>query len=177
MMDNSKNLLLLGKIAAGDRQAFEQLYIATCSQLYAVSLKILGRKDRAEDTLQEAFIRIWHNAGEYTPGRGTVLTWMISIVRYRAFDLIRYHKVRGEEELESEAFSAAEELQELTPEQKNELDFCLKELETHQQQAIHLAFFRGLTHQEVTHHIETPLGTTKSLIRRGMQSLKRCLGL
>jgi RNA polymerase sigma factor (sigma-70 family) len=119
MMDNSKNLLLLGKIAAGDRQAFEQLYIATCSQLYAVSLKILGRKDRAEDTLQEAFIRIWHNAGEYTPGRGTVLTWMISIVRYRAFDLIRYHKVRGEEELESEAFSAAEELQELTPEQKN----------------------------------------------------------
>jgi RNA polymerase sigma factor (sigma-70 family) len=155
MMDNSKNLLLLGKIAAGDRQAFEQLYIATCSQLYAVSLKILGRKDRAEDTLQEAFIRIWHNAGEYTPGRGTVLTWMISIVRYRAFDLIRYHKVRGEEELESEAFSAAEELQELTPEQKNELDFCLKELETQQQQAIHLAFFRGLTHQEVTQYRNT----------------------
>ena len=102
MMNNSENLHLLGKIATGDRQAFEQLYTATSSQLYAVSLKILGRKDRAEDTLQEAFIRIWHNAGEYTPGRGTVLTWMISIVRYRAFDLIRYHKVRGEEELESE---------------------------------------------------------------------------
>ena len=102
---------------------------------------------------------------------------MISIVRYRAFDLIRYHKVRGEEELEGEEFSAADELQDLSPEQKKELDFCLKELETHQQQAIHLAFFRGLTHQEVTHHTETPLGTTKSLIRRGMQSLKRCLGL
>ena len=177
MMDNSENLHLLGKIATGDRQAFEQLYTATSSQLYAVSLKILGRKDRAEDTLQEAFIRIWHNAGEYTPGRGTVLTWMISIVRYRAFDLIRYHKVRGEEELQGVEFTANDELQVLSTEQKNELDSCLNELETHQQQAIHLAYFRGLTHQEVTRHIESPLGTTKSLIRRGMQSLKRCLGL
>jgi RNA polymerase sigma-70 factor (ECF subfamily) len=176
-MDNSENLLLLGKIAAGDRRAFEQLYTATSAQLYAVSIKILGRKDRAEDALQEAFIRIWHNAGEYTPGRGTVLTWMISIVRYRAFDLIRYHKVRGEEHIENNDFSSADELQELTPEQKSQLDFCLEELETQQQQAIHLAFFRGLTHQEVTNHIESPLGTTKSLIRRGMQSLKRCLGL
>jgi RNA polymerase sigma-70 factor (ECF subfamily) len=176
-MDHSKNLQLLSKVATDDRQAFEQLYSATSSQLYAVSLKILGRKDRAEDTLQEAFIRIWHNAGEYTPGRGTVLTWMISIVRYRAFDLIRYHKVRGEEELVSEEFSAEEELQVLSPEQKNKLDICLNELETQQQQAIHLAFFRGLTHLEVTHHIKSPLGTTKSLIRRGMQSLKRCLGL
>ena len=52
MMNNSENLHLLGKIATGDRQAFEQLYTATSSQLYAVSLKILGRKDCAEDTLQ-----------------------------------------------------------------------------------------------------------------------------
>lgn len=176
-MDNSENLLLLGKIAAGDRQAFAQLYDGTSAQLYAVSLKILGRKDRAEDALQEAFIRIWHNAGEYTPGRGTVLTWMISIVRYRAFDLIRYHKVRGEEDIENSEFSAEDELQGLSSEQQKQLDFCLKELESQQQQAIHLAFFRGLTHQEVTNHMESPLGTTKSLIRRGMQSLKRCLGL
>ncbi|MGS2721457.1 sigma-70 family RNA polymerase sigma factor [Paraglaciecola aestuariivivens] len=176
-MDHSHNLQLLGKVAAGDRKAFEQLYAATSAQLYAVSLKILGRKDRAEDALQEAFIRIWHNAGEYSPGRGTVLTWMISIVRYRAFDLIRYHKVRGEEDLEEDEFSAENELQRLSPEQQKQLDFCLKELESQQQQAIHLAFFRGLTHQEVTQHISSPLGTTKSLIRRGMKSLKRCLGL
>lgn len=176
-MDNMENLHLLGKVAAGDRKAFEHLYTATSGQLYAVSLKILGRKDRAEDSVQEAFIRIWHNAGEYSSGRGTVLTWMISIVRYRAFDLLRYHKVRGEEELVNEAFSADDESQELSTEQKNQLDLCLDDLETQQQQAIHLAFFRGLTHQEVTDHIKSPLGTTKSLIRRGMQSLKRCLGL
>jgi DNA-directed RNA polymerase specialized sigma24 family protein len=65
----------------------------------------------------------------------------------------------------------------LSPEQKNKLDIFLKELGTQQQQAIHLAFFRGLTHLEATHHIDSPLITTKSLIRRGMQSLKRCLGL
>ncbi len=176
-MDHSKNLQLLGQVAAGDRRAFEQLYASTSAQLYAVSLKILGNKERAEDALQEAFIRIWHNAGEYSPGRGTVLTWMISIVRYRAFDLIRYHKVRGEEALDAEEVSADNEIQPLSPDQQKQLDFCLKELETQQQQAIHLAFFKGLTHQEVTQHISSPLGTTKSLIRRGMQSLKRCLGL
>ena len=175
-MDNTENLKLLEKVASGDRQAFEHLYTATSGQLYAVSLMILGRKDRAEDALQEAFIRIWHNAGEYTPGRGSVLTWMISIVRYRALDLIRYHKVRGEEAIETREFSAEEDLHQLSPEQKTQLEFCLKELESQQQQAIHLAFFRGLTHQEVTKHIKSPLGTTKSLIRRGMQSLKRCLG-
>ncbi|WP_299080292.1 sigma-70 family RNA polymerase sigma factor [uncultured Paraglaciecola sp.] len=176
-MDNNENLKLLGKVAAGDRRAFEQLYAATSGQLFAVSLKILGRKDRAEDVLQDAFIRIWHNAGEFTPGRGTVLTWMISIVRYRAFDLIRYHKVRGEDGTESTEFSAEDDLQELPQQQKNKLEFCLKELESQQQQAIHLAFFRGLTHKEVTRHTNNPLGTTKSLIRRAMQSLKRCLGL
>lgn len=176
-MEHEEHLRLLGKVAAGDRRAFEALYQATSAQLYAVSMKILIRKELAEDAVQEAFIRIWHNASEYKQGRGTVLTWMISIVRYRALDLLRYHKVRKEDELDEASFFNEGEISGLSETDKKQLDFCLDELESNQKQAIHLAYFCGLTHQEVTQHTGSPLGSTKSLIRRGIQLLKRCLGI
>ena len=176
-MEHEQHLRLLSKVAAGDRRAFEALYQATSAQLYAVSLKILTRKELAEDAVQEAFIRIWHNAAEYRQGRGTVLTWMVSIVRYRALDLLRYHKVRKEDKLDDSSSFKDDELSELSATDKKQLDYCLEELDNKQKQAIHLAYFCGLTHQEVTQHIDSPLGSTKSLIRRGIQLLKRCLGL
>lgn len=176
-MEHEEHLALLGKVAAGDKSAFEALYSATSAQLYAVSLKILVRKELAEDAVQEAFIRIWHNASEYTPGRGTVLTWMVSIVRYRALDILRFHKVRKEQDLSEDILLQEDDLVTLSAEQKKQLNFCLDELENKQKQAIHLAYFCGLSHQEVTEHVGSPLGSTKSLIRRGMQLLKRCLGL
>ena len=176
-MEHEEHLSLLGKVAAGDRKAFEILYQATSAQLYAVSIKILIRKELAEDAVQEAFIRIWHNAAEYRQGRGTVLTWMISIVRYRALDVLRYHKIRKEDELiESNAFDESD-LSSLSDNNTKQLDNCMNELENKQKQAIHLAYFCGLTHQEVTQHLDSPLGSTKSLIRRGIQLLKRCLRL
>jgi len=177
-MEHEEHLSLLGKVAAGDRHAFEKLYQATSAQLYAVSLKILVRKELAEDAVQEAFIRVWHNAAEYRQGRGTVLTWMISIARYRALDLLRYHRVRKEDELdESSSMFDHDEVSSISASEKKQLNYCMNELENKQKQAIHLAYFCGLTHQEVTHHIDSPLGSTKSLIRRGIQLLKRCLGI
>ncbi|GAC16002.1 sigma-70 family RNA polymerase sigma factor [Aliiglaciecola lipolytica] len=176
-MDHEQHLGLLKKVAVGDRAAFQKLYEATSAQLYAVSLKIMQNRDLAEDALQEAFIRIWHNAQEYTPAKGKVLTWMISIVRYRCFDALRFNKVRQGNGLEQEEVLTSDDFVELTEIEKKQLDFCMDELESKQKQAIHLAFFGGLTHQEVSAHINSPLGSSKSLIRRGMQSLRRCLGL
>lgn len=176
-MEHEKHLSLLSKVAAGDRKAFEALYQATSAQLYAVSVKILIRKELAEDAVQEAFIRIWHNATEYRQGRGTVLTWMISIVRYRALDILRYHKIRKEEELNELSSFDETELSNISDSDKQQLNKCMNELENKQKQAIHLAYFCGLTHQEVTQHLDSPLGSTKSLIRRGIQLLKGCLGL
>lgn len=176
-MEHEEHLKLLVKVATGDKVAFEQLYEATSSQLYAVSLKILIRQELAEDAVQEAFIRIWHNAGEYKSGRGTVLTWMISIVRYRALDILRFHKVRNETDLVEESLMSSENLAATQGQQKKQIELCLDELESKQKQAIHLAFYCGLSHQEVATHVQDPLGSVKSMIRRGMQSLKRCLGL
>jgi RNA polymerase sigma factor (sigma-70 family) len=174
-MEHEQHLALLGASAQGDKQAFSQLYQATSKQLYAVCLKMLSRKELAEEALQEAYVRIWHNASEYRVGKGSVLTWMVSIVRYRALDILRYHKVRKDNELvendnlnfdTSEKVSDAEQLL---------LDKCLQQLDLQQRQAIYLAYFNGCSHQEVVKHLNNPLGTIKSWIRRGLMSLQSCL--
>jgi len=177
-------LPLLQKTAAGNQAAFESLYANTSGQLYAVALKMLKNQESAEEATQEAFISIWHKASYYQEGQGTVLTWLVSIVRYRALDIIRHKKVRKEDELsdnelgdtiEDSASDQGFHEQSLIAHPK--LDMCMDELDNQQKQAIHLAYFNGLSHSEVVQHLASPLGTIKSWIRRGLTSLQRCLSL
>ena len=174
-MEHEQHLALLGASAQGDKQAFSKLYQATSKQLYAVCLKMLSRKELAEEALQEAYVRIWHNASEYRMGKGTVLTWMVSIVRYRALDIFRYHKIRKEDELiENESFDL-DTSEKISDSEQLLLDKCLQQLDLQQRQAIYLAYFNGCSHQEVVKHLNNPLGTIKSWIRRGLMSLQSCL--
>lgn len=168
---------LLLKVAKSDTKAFESLYNATKGQMYAVVLKMLKSQELAEEATQEAFVKIWYNASSYREGQGTVLTWMISIARYRALDMIRYKKVRKEETLDSDYVDNSQSMFQQDSINQKQLDHCMLELDTSQRQAIHLAFFDGLSHAEVVQCLDTPLGTIKSWIRRGLQSLKRCLAL
>lgn len=178
MDPNHDFLYLLSATAQGDRLAFADLYRQTAGKLYAISLQMLRRRDLAEEAVQEAFVRIWHNAGDYQQEKGTVLTWMISIVRYRALDMLRSTKSRRE----TGDGGLDEALDEQTPEQelyeqrdRVRIDRCMDRLDEAQRQAIEMAYFRGLTHMEVCDQMETPLGTIKTWIRRGLERLKRCL--
>jgi RNA polymerase sigma-70 factor (ECF subfamily) len=179
MIDKDALLVLLSATAQGDKQAFTNLYNTTSGQLFAVSLKMLGRRELAEEVLQEAYVKIWHNAAEYQHGKGAVLTWMISIVRYRALDMLRYQKVRKEDQLPEEFDVPEPEIHtDDGPDvNKTKLDGCMSELGEQQKQAIHLAYYNGLSHHEVVGHLDIPLGSIKSLIRRGLQKLHRCLAL
>jgi RNA polymerase sigma-70 factor (ECF subfamily) len=174
-MENEQHLALLGAIAQGDKKAFSELYQSTSQQLYAVSLKMLTRKELAEEALQEAYVRIWHNASEYRQGKGSVLTWMISIVRYRALDVLRYNNVRKESEFDESDNFDIETIEQVSDAEQLLLDKCLQQLETQQRQAIYLAYFNGCSHKEVVKHLNNPLGTIKSWIRRGLMSLQSCL--
>ncbi|MFD2821304.1 sigma-70 family RNA polymerase sigma factor [Paraglaciecola chathamensis] len=176
-MEQDPMLSLLSATAQGDKKAFAELYQASSKQLYAVSLKMLKRKELAEEALQEAYVRIWHNASQYRTGKGTVLTWMISIARYRALDILRYHSVRKEEALSDNQVAVAPSSEPMTETQQGLLEKCMGSLDVQQRQAIHLAYFNGMSHHEVTAHLDLPLGTIKSWIRRGLQSLQRCLKL
>ncbi|MGB3724952.1 MAG: sigma-70 family RNA polymerase sigma factor [Glaciecola sp.] len=175
-MEHEELFPLLCKVAEGNQKAFETLYEKTSGQLYAIALKMLNNQALAEEATQDAFIKIWHNAGSYQSGRGTVLTWMVSIVRYRALDSIRYHNVRKEVTLPEDIESDKQNNSKSTSELKK-LESCMSELDDSHRHAIHLAYFGGLSHHEVTQHMASPLGTVKSWIRRGLQSLQRCLSL
>lgn len=174
-MENEQHLALLGAIAQGDKKAFSDLYQSTSKQLYAVSLKMLARKELAEEALQEAYVRIWHNASEYRVGKGSVLTWMISIVRYRALDVLRYNNVRKESEFDENNNFDIETIEQVSEAEQLLLDKCLQQLDAKQRQAIYLAYFNGCSHKEVVKHLNNPLGTIKSWIRRGLMSLQSCL--
>jgi RNA polymerase sigma-70 factor, ECF subfamily len=89
---------LIGATARGNQKAFARLYAVTSPKLYGAALRILGRRDLAEDIVQEAYLRIWHHAGRYDPARGSPITWMAAIVRHLAIDMVRNHgtQIQGE---------------------------------------------------------------------------------
>lgn len=179
-METDELLPLLSATAQGNKEAFAKLYNSTSGKLFAISLKMLSNRAHAEEALQDAFVKIWHNASEYQVAKGTVISWMISIVRYRSLDSLRYHKVRKAQSLDDD--NLANEAIMASPlavdyEDKSKLVDCIEQLEEQQKQVIHLAYYKGLTHSELVDHIQSPLGTVKSWIRRGLQQLQRCLTL
>lgn len=176
-METDELLPLLSATAQGNKKAFAKLYSATSPKLFAISLKMLSNRAHAEEALQDAFVKIWHNASEYQVTKGTVISWMISIVRYRSLDSLRYHKVRKEQSLDDDNayMEPADQAITVDYEDKSKLVDCMEQLDDQQKQAINLAYYKGLTHSELVDHIETPLGTVKSWIRRGLQQLQRCL--
>lgn len=174
-MENDDLLPLLCSTAQGDKHAFANLYQQTSGKLFAITLNMLTNRAHAEEVLQEAFIKIWHNASEYNSSKGTVISWMISIVRYRSLDALRYHKVRKEQSLADDDIN--EHDIEVSYAENTKLVSCIEQLEPQQKQAIHLAYYKGLSHSELVDHIDTPLGTVKSWIRRGLVQLQRCLTL
>lgn len=173
----------LARVALGDRVAFEQVYRATSGHLLSVAFRILNQRERAEETLQEAFINVWHNAGSFNASLASPMTWLINIVRNKAIDALRSGKTeRGSTvELDDEAMQiAADESQQplrLLDESlhKLKIDSCMAALSAQQRQALALAYYRGMVHTEIAESIGAPLGTVKAWVRRGLDKLKGCL--
>lgn len=172
---------LLARSALGDRRAFEEVYRATHSKLFAVSLRIVRERQLAEEVLQDSFVAIWNHASDYAQARSAPTTWMTAIVRNRSLDVLRRgaHETEDVDEamalnLVDESASPARDLE--TAAAAHSIRDCLKELDAEQRQSIALAFFHGLSHSELADHMRKPLGTVKTHIRRGLMRLKDCLG-
>jgi RNA polymerase sigma-70 factor (ECF subfamily) len=167
---------LLRATARGDRVAFERLYQCTSPTLFGVARSLLRRQEWAEEAVQDAYLRIWYHADEYHPSRGRALTWMISIVRYRAIDLLRRQRTPQAANGESgDRDTPDPEALAVALHDTHRLLGCLGDLTERQRRSIVLAFFEGLTHAELAHRLEVPLGTIKSWVRRGLAILKECL--
>ena len=171
---------LLSAVAAEDRSAFAPLYEASSAKLFGVVLRILRNRQQAEEVLQEVYIRIWRRAADYRPEKGTPMTWMITIARNRALDRRRQQKP----ELPLDEAEGYGETADSTPsplaqtiagEEGRALAACLEELGDEQRGCITLAYREGFTHGELAARFDTPLGTVKSWIHRGLRQLKKGL--
>jgi RNA polymerase sigma-70 factor, ECF subfamily len=186
MSDNDRLRADLARTALGDRSAFKRVYEATSAHLFAVAMRISGRRDLAEDVLQEAFVNVWHHAGSYQAAAGTPMTWLISIVRNKALDQLRAIGRRPTESLDDSDDDDAPQ-RDLADPQAGPLELlargldamrisgCMNGLDATQRQCLALAYYQGLSHSEVAEHIGSPLGSVKAWIRRGLDRLKNCL--
>ncbi|HAS14265.1 MULTISPECIES: sigma-70 family RNA polymerase sigma factor [Idiomarina] len=164
-------------IAIGDQQAFKRFYKQTAAKLFGVSLAILRERNLAEDVLQDTYIKVWHSASQYRADQGTAMSWVTSMVRYRAIDVLRSSDNRAISVDDIERLVSQNAVDVMNEEEADapRLDDCLGKLQGSQRHSIHLAYLFGLTHQEISHHLGEALGSIKTWIRRGLDSLKRCL--
>jgi RNA polymerase sigma-70 factor (ECF subfamily) len=169
--------ILLRRCAGGDRTAFRALYDRHAPRLYAVAMRITRQPGQASDAVQEAFIQIWRNAGQFDTVRGSAEAWMTGLVRYRALDLVR----RGgpamqslDDEPQEDAAAGLAAIDASTD--GRALRQCLERLDPERRRLVVLAFVEGFSHSELATRLASPLGTVKSSIRRALGSLRECLG-
>jgi len=171
---------LLQACGRGDAAALKALYTRTAPQLLGILVRVLGNRASAEDVLQEVFVSIWQRAGQYDQFKGRAMSWMVAIARNRAIDMQR--KFRPTVLLDAAELAGAEQLQVTGPAENTEfgsarrsLGRCLELLNTAQRQCLLLAYQSGLTQERIALTMKQPLGSVKSWVRRGLQSLKGCL--
>jgi RNA polymerase sigma-70 factor (ECF subfamily) len=170
----------LGRLAAGDLEALQGLYDRHSTMAYSIALRITADPAAAEDAVQEAFLGVWRSAERYADERGSIRTWLLSIVRHRAIDLVRRRRqVAGL--LESDGpLPAAMVLPDAWSEVSGRLDrdaieAALQGIPAVQRQAIELAYFGGLTQLEIATRTGAPLGTVKGRLRLGLLALRDAL--
>ncbi|WP_417595445.1 sigma-70 family RNA polymerase sigma factor [Oceanospirillum sp.] len=171
---------LLTRCQQQDPKALKSLYKATSSHLFAVLLRILRNESYAEDCLQQVFLKIWNNAGQYNPDIARPMTWMNTIARNQALDWLRRYKndqLNDSDDVLLQQADPAKQTDSLAQQWQNsdKVHHCLKELKDAQRQCIELAYFEGHSHQELSERLDQPLGTVKTWIRRGLERLKSCL--
>lgn len=173
-------------LAAGKRDgaAFRKLYEASSSKLFGFALRILHKRELAEEVLQESYVAIWNNAANYQSHLAAPMTWMATIVRNKAFDHLRRSDVTVEidaDQFDGDVMNALQDPQ-ATPidalqisGDAKALAWCMSALEAAHRQVVALAYYHDMSHSEVAEQMQMPIGTVKTWIRRSLERLRTCL--
>lgn len=171
---------IMTQIACGDKNALAQLYHTFSPRLFGIILRMVRRRDWAEEILHDTFIQIWQSAMYYDERRSEPQIWLSHIARNRAIDYLRQHEHRccsvddiNEAESGFQTPLPAEE----SHQDARRLQHCLEHLPAEQRQSIALAYYRGLSQTEIALSMRQPEGTVKSWIRRALAHLRECVGL
>lgn len=162
-----------------DRDALDQVYRLTSSKLFGICLRICRDRNGAEDVLHDVYITVWKRAGAYEPGRSSPITWLSTIARNRSIDWVRAKGRRTTRPAKDGLMVAdpkPDALQAITrDEEAQRLHDCLDALDERARDAIRTAFFDGLTYADLAERKNIPLGTMKTIIRRGLLQLRGCV--
>ncbi len=167
----------MAQIAAGGVEAFETLYDRYAVRSRAVAGSVCRDAGSAEEAIQEAFASIWRNRASYREQRGTVASWLLCVVRYRAIDIARRevkHAKRRADEAAIESRAAPGDFAErvLERDQSDRLQLLLATLPEAQREVITLAYYGQLTHSEIAAQLALAPGTVKGRMRLGLQKLR-----
>lgn len=177
---------LMDRLVERDMSAFEALYDRYADLVYSVSLRVVGEAHVAQDVTQDVFLRVWRAPDRFDHTRGKFVTWLLSVARNRSIDERRSHGRRVRHEAlpstteEEEVIPSADELDDpalmtVLTDERRAVRAALVGLPPEQRLAIQLAYFGGLTQQEIANKLGQPLGTVKTRIRLGMQKMRGAL--
>lgn len=163
--------------ASGDRSALRRIYDEEAGRLVSVALRIVRRREAAEDVVHDAFIAIWQRAATFDPALGSARGWIYTVVRNRALNMVRdgrREELPGSSELELEpeaiVMDAVERLA-----MESRLKACLERLDAEKRESVLLSYVTGFSHGEIAGRLGVPLGTVKSWVKRGLAALKECM--
>jgi RNA polymerase sigma-70 factor, ECF subfamily len=168
---------LISEVGQGDAQAFATLYERHIRAAYALAYRLMGEKQAGEALPQEAFLKLWCGAASYRPERGSVRTWLLSIVRNRGIDQLRSLASRRRTQEKIKAFAPKSQPSEAFAQswrnlQSEQVREALKTLPSEQSKVLELAYFSGYTRVEIAEFLDLPLGTVKGRMRQGLKKIR-----
>jgi RNA polymerase sigma-70 factor, ECF subfamily len=180
MRQNPENDLghVLRSVAQGDKGAFRLLYEQAGPVLFAICSRILRDRNAAEDAFQEAMLRIWQKSYQFDSAKGGAMNWMVTVVRRVALDRLPARRSAQVSLTDESVAALVEALPHQAPGDPGlapDLRRCLALLEQNYRQSVLLAYYYGLSYQELAAHSAVPVGTIKTWIHRAVEKLQRCL--
>jgi RNA polymerase sigma-70 factor (ECF subfamily) len=169
---------LMALVSDQDPAAFGVIYDRHSTAAFSLAYRMVGKRNAAEDVVQDAFLSLWRTAGRYDAARGSVRTWVLGIVHNRAIDAMRRATVhdsrRASDEGLEERFAAPERTDAEAARRAEAADVraALSELPADQLKVVELAYFGGFTHSEIAEMLDTPLGTVKGRMRLALEKLR-----
>ena len=169
----------LKRCASGDRAALRSIYDSEAPRMLGVAMRLLRRRPLAEEAVHDTFVMVWQKADSFDASRGDGRSWLYTILRNRALNILRGEsRTELVEDFEPMGLMSEEEDAEsvmLRLSDTGSLKRCLQRLEPTRRQAITLAYIHGLSHGELAGRLGIPLGTVKSWIRRSLVLLRECM--
>jgi RNA polymerase sigma-70 factor (ECF subfamily) len=168
---------LISLVETADAEAFATLYDRHSRAAFSLAYRMMGERQASEDLAQDAFLKVWRSASSYRAERGSVRTWILSIVHNRGIDQIRSQASRRRRQEEMEASAPRSQPSEAFAEtwrnsQREQVREALNTLPPEQLKILELAYFSGYTHVQISELVDVPLGTVKGRMQLGLKKMR-----